>query len=243
MALKLGHKGPEVKRIQELLNLHGASPKLLEDGDFGPRTQAALREFQAGHFDRFGTGLAVDGIAGNETIWALSQLIQPVAPAAVQPDALSLQRLASLHPKLRQEALALYHEVCRRGLHIRITAALRSFQEQDRLYQQGRTAPGPRVTNAKAGQSYHNFGLAIDFCLLLPSGQVSWDRHADLDHNGQADWEEMVFVFKDAGWAWGGDWTSIKDYPHFEKTFGLSTAQLRALHAAGTCDHDGYVLI
>lgn len=243
MKLQLGYKGPEAKRLQELLNLHGTQPKLREDGDFGPRTHTALLTFQASHFDRFGASLAVDGIAGSETLWALSQILPPSKPRLVQPDQLSLDRLASLHPKLRHEALGLFHEVCQRGLGIRVTAAFRSFQEQERLYQQGRTAPGPRVTNAKAGQSYHNYGLAIDFCLLGPSGQVSWDRQADMNRNGLSDWEETVFVFKEAGWAWGGDWTSFKDYPHLEKTFGHTTLQLREWYQAGNCSSDGYVNI
>ncbi|WP_412177973.1 M15 family metallopeptidase [Paenibacillus terrae] len=38
----------------------------------------------------------------------------------------------------------------------------------------------------------------------------------------------MVAAAKRIGWDWGGDWRSFKDYPHFEMTFGLSTADYRA---------------
>ena len=49
----------------------------------------------------------------------------------------------------------------------------------------------------------------------------------DLDGDGTKDWQEIVHVFKHYGWKWGGDWTSFKDYPHFEKAFGYTTAELR----------------
>lgn len=97
------------------------------------------------------------------------------------------------------------------------------------MYAQGRTKPGPIVTNAKGGYSYHNFGLAIDFALLLSNGSsVSWDMNADYNSNNIKDWIEVVDEAKKLGLEWGGDWTSFKDYPHFQMLFGLSTAKLRA---------------
>jgi peptidoglycan L-alanyl-D-glutamate endopeptidase CwlK len=85
------------------------------------------------------------------------------------------------------------------------------------------------VTNAKGGTSYHNFGLAIDFALLLPDGkQVSWDLKRDGDGDKVADWTEVVQEAKALGFEWGGDFVSIKDAPHFQMAFGLTTSQLRA---------------
>jgi peptidoglycan L-alanyl-D-glutamate endopeptidase CwlK len=48
---------------------------------------------------------------------------------------------------------------------------------------------------------------------------------------------EVVAIFKKYGYAWGGDWR-FKDSPHFEKTFGYSTTQLKALPK----DKNGYVI-
>ena len=110
---------------------------------------------------------------------------------------------------------------------MRFAQVYRTFEQQAALYAKGRTAPGDKVTNAKPGQSYHNYGLAADIVLLLPGGQVSWDRRVDLDKDGRSDWDEVVYVFKQYGWKWGGDWISFKDYPHFEKSFGLSVKELR----------------
>lgn len=85
------------------------------------------------------------------------------------------------------------------------------------------------VTNARGGYSYHNYGLAIDFALLLPDGSsVSWDMSRDGDGDKVADWQEVVQEGKSLGFEWGGDWTSFKDYPHFQFTFGLTLAALRA---------------
>ncbi|ETT45202.1 L-alanyl-D-glutamate peptidase [Paenibacillus sp. FSL R7-269] len=145
-----------------------------------------------------------------------------------QVKAKSAARLSGLQPVVRQVAEALIEFAYAHGVPIVITQGLRTIPEQDGLYAQGRTKPGQIVTNAKGGYSYHNFGVAIDFALLLPGGGVSWDMKRDGDGDGIADWQEVVDAAKRLGWEWGGDWTSFKDYPHFQIDFGLSTADYRA---------------
>lgn len=134
-------------------------------------------------------------------------------------DKITQQRILTLHPKLRGEVTTLINQA--NGLltgtsQVRITQGLRTFQEQNALYNQGRVTSGPVVTNARGGQSLHNYGVALDFVLLLPN-DVSWDIHADFDKDGIADWAEVVKVFKDAGWEWGGLW-KFQDTPHLQKT-------------------------
>ncbi|ASA20962.1 M15 family metallopeptidase [Paenibacillus donghaensis] len=141
----------------------------------------------------------------------------------------SSKRLAGLHPVVLAAAVALIERSYARGVNIVITQGLRTIEEQDALYAQGRTKPGPIVTNAKGGTSYHNYGLAIDFALLLPNGSsVSWDLNRDGDGDGTKDWTEVVQEAKALGFEWGGDFVSIKDAPHFQITFGLKISQLRA---------------
>lgn len=114
------------------------------------------------------------------------------------------------------------------GVAIRIVQGLRTFEEQNKLYAQGRTLPGSRVTNSKGGQSYHNYGLAIDFALLYDKDKngtyesLSWDTLKDFDKDGEADWMEVVDIFEESGYTWGGRFTSIKDNPHLEKNFGFN---------------------
>ncbi|WP_081671763.1 M15 family metallopeptidase [Paenibacillus antibioticophila] len=133
----------------------------------------------------------------------------------------SASKLHGLHPVVRQATERLIERSFACGVPILITQGLRTIAEQDALYAQGRTKPGQIVTNAKGGYSNHNFGVAIDFALLLPDGKnVRWTV-------GPA-WMKVVEIAKSLGFEWGGDWKSFKDYPHFEMCFGLTTAQYRA---------------
>lgn len=153
-------------------------------------------------------------------------------------DKVTIDRIADLHPKLREEALEIYKEICEaltgRAL-CRFAFTLRTIEEQDALYAKGRTKPGKIVTNAKGGQSYHNYGLAIDIVLLIDKDKngsyesASWETNVDFDGDGKADWMEAVKVFKSYGWEWAGDWKFV-DMPHFQKTFGKSIKELQKMH-------------
>lgn len=133
------------------------------------------------------------------------------------------RRIKALHPKIRKEVERIIDE-CNRELtgpaKVRISQGLRTIAEQDALYSLGRTKPGKRVTNARGGQSIHNYGLAVDIVLIINNSYASWDVKKDWDGDRQSDWMEVVHIFKKHGWKWGGDWRNFKDMPHFEKTFG-----------------------
>lgn len=154
-------------------------------------------------------------------------------------DTISIPRVELLHPAIRTEVRQLIDKAEAKLPYtaIRIVQGLRTFSEQDTLYAQGRTKPGKRVTNAKGGQSFHNYGLAIDFALLYDKDKnstyetLSWDTLKDMDKDGESDWMEVVEVFEEAGYTWGGRFTSIKDNPHFEKNFGLTWRQLFDKHS------------
>ncbi len=66
--MKLGSKGPQVVELQHLLNKNGFN--LVEDGDFGPGTDIAVRNFQSSN------GLKVDGIVGPFTLSKLKSLAE-----------------------------------------------------------------------------------------------------------------------------------------------------------------------
>lgn len=141
----------------------------------------------------------------------------------------SAARLIGLNAAVLAGANALIQRTYAKGIPIVITQGLRTVAEQNALYAQGRSKPGSIVTNARGGFSYHNYGLSIDFALLLPDGQsVSWDMKRDGNRNHIADWQEVVQEAKGLGFQWGGDWTSFKDYPHLQMSFGLTIDQLRA---------------
>lgn len=146
-------------------------------------------------------------------------------------------RIAKLHPKIRFKVTQAVLNAEKRGITIRIVQGLRTFAEQDALY-----AKRPKVTNAKGGQSYHNYGLAIDFALVHKDGKVSWDMKEDLDADKKADWLEVVEEFEKLGFSWGGHWKTA-DNPHFEMTFGFNFRTLLDMVTKGKVDKNGYVLI
>lgn len=166
-------------------------------------------------------------------------------------DQITLDRINLLHPKLKEDALKIYDEIVAalNGSAIcRFTHTLRTFAEQDALYAQGRTKAGAKVTNARGGQSYHNFGMAIDIVLLVDKDKngsfetASWDVKTDFDGDGKADWMEIVAIFKRYGFEAGIDWKFV-DAPHFQKSFGYSIKQLQDLFHSNKVDKNNYVLI
>ena len=102
------------------------------------------------------------------------------------------------------------------NLDIIITVAFRSWNDQDKLYSLGRTMPGGIVTNARGGDSYHNWGLAFD-AAPVENGKISQDI---------IKFKKMGRLGQQVGLEWGGSFKSIVDFPHFQATFGLSTEDL-----------------
>ena len=108
------------------------------------------------------------------------------------------------------------------GYRVLITSTFRDAESQTALYAQGRTKPGGKVTNAKAGQSWHNFRCAFDFCPLTEGGAADWN-------NSQA-FSALGSIGQSVGLEWGGAWVSFKDTPHLQYTGGRSLGQLQALY-------------
>lgn len=153
-------------------------------------------------------------------------------------DIVSENKLLLLHPAIRDAAIAAYNEAVQKtptGVHPFVTETLRSFERSDQLYAQGRTAPGSIVTNSKGGQSYHNYGLALDFV-----NQINGVPKYAVDPN----WMIVVNVFKSHGFTWGGDFQNFKDTPHLELRPGnIDWRDLLAKHNAGEVDQNGYVIL
>lgn len=133
----------------------------------------------------------------------------------------SVRNMGAVHPAVKKNAIEVLKRAYKEGITAQISDGLRTFSEQTALYAKGRTAPGNVVTNARAGQSYHNFGLAIDYFLTSDDGDKSlW--------NVNSDWIKVAAIAKSLGFEWGGDWNSFVDYPHLQMSDGLSLSQLRA---------------
>lgn len=157
-------------------------------------------------------------------------------------DKYTAQRINKLHPNVREEVHKIIEE-CDKALtgkaKIRVTQALRTFKEQDDLYAIGRTKPGKKVTNARGGQSIHNYGFAVDICLIIDGKTASWDTAKDWDNDQVSDWYECVKIFAKYGWDWGGNWKKFKDLPHFDKRGYNNWRKLAKLKK----DKQGYVIL
>jgi peptidoglycan L-alanyl-D-glutamate endopeptidase CwlK len=106
------------------------------------------------------------------------------------------------------------------GIDLLITSTYRDNASQNALYAQGRTAAGRIVTNAKAGQSFHNYRCAVDVVPLI-NGKPVWDVSYQV-------WQTIGKLGQEAGLEWAGNWTKFKEMPHFQYTGGLTLAQLKA---------------
>ena len=107
----------------------------------------------------------------------------------------------------------------KQGIDLLVTSTYRDNESQDALYAQGRTKPGKIVTNAKAGQSWHNYRCAVDVVPIV-AGKPRWDVKDEV-------WQKVGALGKAAGLEWAGDWKRFKEYPHFQYTGGLTLAQLQ----------------
>lgn len=146
-------------------------------------------------------------------------------------DKITLDRIQLLHPALREEANKIYADICAampEGVVCRFTHTLRTNAEQDALYAIGRSKPGQTVTDARGGESYHNYGLAIDF-VILSNGAPIWDPKRDINKDGKSEWLAVIKIFESYGWESGYYWKKRVDPPHVQKTFGKTIAQLKAI--------------
>ncbi len=132
-----------------------------------------------------------------------------------------------LDPVVAAKTRQLLKKSAQQDINVIITEKVRSIKRQNELYEQGRSSDESVVTYAKEGESYHNYGLAVDFALRNNDGEIIWDINYDGNNNGKADWFEVADIAKQLGFEWGGDWSKFKDYPHLQMDFRLSIRQLK----------------
>jgi len=139
-------------------------------------------------------------------------------------DQASRTRLSKVHPELARRVEKTIDALTAAGLDVRVVQGLRTYEEQNALFAQGRSRKGPKVTKARGGQSNHNFGLAVDLC-PFDDGAADWDNDRAFTLIGAAG--------KAQGLEWGGDWSSFPDRPHLQLRTGLKTAKCHELYMHG----------
>lgn len=129
--------------------------------------------------------------------------------------------ITTLHPVVQQQAHKLIQKCAQEGIVLRVTQALRTYEQQNWLYAQGRTRKGPRVTNARGGYSWHNFGLAFDV-VILRDGRATY----------KGPWKRIGEIGRNLGLEWGGDFKTFLDQPHFQNRLGMTLREARAAYKA-----------
>ena len=204
MLLKKGQESPDVLNLERVLIGLGFGG-LEADGVFDEKTENVVRYIQQSH------GLRPDGWVGNQTMTLLDQLFEADKPnfsssnqvennSAVILDTNLPTILQGVHPKLAEKALQMVQLASEENYTIRITQGLRTFAEQDRLF-----AKRPKVTNARGGFSFHNYGIAVDFAFVF-GNQISWEEK---HYKNLGRWASRV------GLEWCGNWKFV-DMPHVQ---------------------------
>ena len=150
-------------------------------------------------------------------------------------DANSDARLAEVMPALAQKVKELARRLALEDISIRVTQGLRSWAQQQALYDQGRTKPGPIVTNCPGGHSYHNLGMAVD---VVPDFADRTPPAPDWNIHHPA-WQRIVTIATDLGLQSGALWRTFKDWPHLQLVGrfpeGAPNDEARQLFQGGGC--------
>src|ERR1700704_435919 len=86
-------------------------------------------------------------------------------------DERSEKNIRTLRPEVQPLARKLIETAVEQGINAKVISGLRTYAEQDALYAQGRTQSGPKVTKARGGYSWHNFGMAFDVGIFSADGK------------------------------------------------------------------------
>jgi len=130
------------------------------------------------------------------------------------------RKLDDLIPQAKERVerfIALCQE---QDIDLLVTSTFRDHESQGELYEQGRTRPGKIVTNAKAGESWHNYRCAVDVVPLV-NGKPNWDGSDPI-------WQTIGELGEQAGLEWAGRWHSFKELAHFQYTGGLTLTDLKS---------------
>lgn len=129
------------------------------------------------------------------------------------------RNLNDLNPKVKVLCEKFISECKKQNIDVLITSTYRDAASQNALYAQGRTTPGKIVTNARAGQSFHNWRVAFDFVPIV-SGKAQWNDIATFTKCGE--------IAESVGLEWAGRWKRFRELAHCQYTGGLRLADFQA---------------
>ena len=129
------------------------------------------------------------------------------------------RNIDDLEPKVANLCRKFIAECDRHGIDVLITSTIRDHESQAVLYAQGRRKPGKKVTNAKPGQSFHNWRVAFDFVPII-NGKCQWNDPRLFTKCGE--------IAEALGLEWAGRRVHMKEMAHCQLTGGLTLADFQA---------------
>ena len=169
---------------------------------------------------------------------AAVELFGAFARLNFKEDTMGKDYLATLNPEPRAIFQAFLYECVAQGLPMLVHSGLRSLEDQARLYRRSRSPlqvghkvdelreagfgfladklesvgpqpTGPWATNAAPGESWHNYGMAID-AVLLVDGKPDWNT------NFMPKWHQVGGIAVKHGLEWAGNWKKSQEFVHFQ---------------------------
>jgi peptidoglycan L-alanyl-D-glutamate endopeptidase CwlK len=139
-----------------------------------------------------------------------------------------------LYPPFKKKLNEALVKCRKKGSDYFVLSGLRTWMEQEKLYQIGRDVTGRKigrvVTNAKAGRSAHNYGVAADGCKdKMPRAGLQPDWNV----KEYKCWAECA---EEVGLEAGYNWSRFRDAPHIQlplKKHGFTWDKLSNLHLRG----------
>lgn len=141
-------------------------------------------------------------------------------------DSRTEENIASLVPKAQRAARQFLVAAKAFPYTVKILSGTRTYAEQDALF-----AKRPKVTNARAGQSNHNLGIAWDVGIF--DGKKYFTGSNAKEDKAYTDLSKLIMPKMSEVLSWGGSWRSIVDKPHYELVTGKTVAQCRILLESG----------
>ena len=132
---------------------------------------------------------------------------------------ISSRDVKDLLPEVAHKAAFFIAKCKEAGIDVLVTSTHRDNEAQNALYAQGRTTPGKIITNARGGESFHNYRCALDFVPML-CGKCCWDDAAKFRQCG--------LIAESLGFEWAGRWQGkLREMAHIQFTNGKSLHDLQ----------------
>lgn len=216
------HKVAAGETLLAIAKQHGVTLKAIQTAN--PQIKD-INKIKVGQLITVPSSLALEPAAAAP----VETIIPPVpiapVPAVVTTDSAAFAvmdkrgKAKKLHPIFRERLVLLSEALARRGMQAMIADGLRTIEEQNAIFAQGRTKPGPKVTNARGGQSNHNYGLAVDMYPVI-NGKI----FVDVPKGASVEFRRTFNAIQDAigeeserlGLFWGARFHGIRDTPHVQ---------------------------